>query len=57
MRLEGIVSKRKASPYRQRAVGRLAQEQEPGVRGSATRGGGGLGQTEIALIGNLSLSG
>jgi hypothetical protein len=43
MGLEGIVSKRKDSPYPQRPFARLAQEQEPGLRSGAARGRGGLG--------------
>jgi len=38
--LEGIVSKREASPYRSGRSARLAQEQKPVVRGGAARGGG-----------------
>jgi hypothetical protein len=40
--LEGIVSKRKDSPYRS-GLTQLAQDEEPGLRGGKKRGGGGLG--------------
>ena len=43
MGLEGIVSKRKDLALPLRPLARLAQEQEPGLRGGAARGGGGLG--------------
>jgi ATP-dependent DNA ligase len=43
--LEGIVSKRKDS----RPLARLAQVEEPSVRGSEARGGGGLGQGALAV--------
>ena len=44
MGLDGIVSKRKDLALPLRPLAGLAQEQEPGVRGGAARGGGGLGQ-------------
>ena len=43
MGLEGIVSKRKDLPYRSGRVIRLAQDEEPCVRGSEARGRRGLG--------------
>ena len=42
--LEGIVSKRKDSPYRSRPLARLAQDEEPGLRGGEAGGGRGLGK-------------
>ena len=42
--LEGIVSKRKDSRYRSGRSPRLAQDEEPGMRGGAARGGGRLEQ-------------
>jgi hypothetical protein len=43
MGLEGIVSKRKDSPYRSGRSPKLDQEQEPGLRGREAGGGGRLG--------------
>ena len=57
MGLEGIVSKRKDLALPQRPLARLGQEQEPGLRGGAARGGGELGAGVADALRSASIRG